>query len=197
MANKGPNMNSSGFFVTLGELDHGNANLHKRHTIFGQIAEGLEVLDAINKAYCDAKGRPYQNIRIKHTVIIDDPFSDPKGLREPSRSPSPVVIKRDLKNPTDDSLYLDDDIDVNQLMEGKNEAQILEEAKEYETKTRAAVLEILEDLPDADITPPNNVLFVCKLNPVTQSHDLELIFSRFGAIKSCEIIRDWKTGDSL
>ncbi len=35
MANKGPNMNSSGFFVTLGELDQGNANLHKRHTIFG------------------------------------------------------------------------------------------------------------------------------------------------------------------
>jgi len=59
------------------------------------------------------------------------------------------------------------------------------------------VLEILEDLPDADVEPPKNVLFVCKLNPVTQDHDLELIFSRFGPIKSCEIIRDWKTGDSL
>ena len=72
-----------------------------------------------------------------------------------------------------------------------------EEAKEHQTKTRAAVLEILEDLPDADVEPPKNVLFVCKLNPVTQSHDLELIFSRFGTIKSCEVIRDWKTGDSL
>ena len=30
-----------------------------------------------------------------------------------------------------------------------------------------------------------------------QDGDLELIFSRFGAIKSCEIVRDWKTGDSL
>lgn len=32
---------------------------------------------------------------------------------------------------------------------------------------------------------------------MTQEHDLELIFSRFGPIKSCEVIRDWKTGDSL
>ena len=59
------------------------------------------------------------------------------------------------------------------------------------------MLEIVEDLPDADVEPPKNVLFVCKLNPVTQEHDLELIFSRFGPIKTCEVIRDWKTGDSL
>mgnify|MGYP002632471343 CR=1 FL=1 len=32
---------------------------------------------------------------------------------------------------------------------------------------------------------------------MTQEHDLELIFSRFGPIISCEIVRDWKTGDSL
>merc|ERR1711981_901729 len=42
-----------------------------------------------------------------------------------------------------------------------------------------------------------NVLFVCKLNPVTQDEDLEIIFSRFGEIKSCDIIRDHKSGDSL
>lgn len=39
------------------------------------------------------------------------------------------------------------------------------------------------DLPDADIKPPENVLFVCKLNPVTTDEDLEIIFSRFGPIK--------------
>jgi peptidyl-prolyl cis-trans isomerase-like 4 len=52
-------------------------------------------------------------------------------------------------------------------------------------------------LPDADVAPPDHVLFVCKLNPHTTDEDLELIFSRFGEIKCCEIIRDWKTGDSL
>lgn len=53
------------------------------------------------------------------------------------------------------------------------------------------------DLPDADIKPPDNVLFVCKLNPVTTSEDLEMIFSRFGSITSCEVIKDQKTGESL
>lgn len=53
------------------------------------------------------------------------------------------------------------------------------------------------DIPDAEMKPPENVLFICKLNPITEDKDLELIFSRFGDIKSCEIIRDYKTGDSL
>jgi len=37
-------------------------------------------------------------------------------------------------------------------------------------------------LPDADVKPEDNVLFVCKLNPVTTEEDLEIIFSRFGKI---------------
>ena len=32
---------------------------------------------------------------------------------------------------------------------------------------------------------------------VTTEEDLEIIFSRFGRVTSCDIIRDWKTGDSL
>ena len=56
---------------------------------------------------------------------------------------------------------------------------------------------MLDDIPDADLKPPDNVLFICKLNPVTEEKDLEIIFSKFGAIKKCEIVRDWKTGVSL
>ena len=59
---------------------------------------------------------------------------------------------------------------------------------------RAVVLEMIGDIPDADVKPPDEVLFICKLNPVTTSEDLELIFSRFGSCK-CEIIKDFKTGD--
>ena len=44
--------------------------------------------------------------------------------------------------------------------------------------SRAQVLEMLGDLPDADLPPPENVLFVCKLNPVTEDEDLEIIFGR-------------------
>ncbi|CAB4056035.1 PPIL4 [Lepeophtheirus salmonis] len=56
---------------------------------------------------------------------------------------------------------------------------------------------MIGDLPDADCAPPENVLFVCKLNPVTTDEDLEIIFARFGKVVTCEVIRDRKTGDSL
>ena len=56
---------------------------------------------------------------------------------------------------------------------------------------------MLNDLPDSEIKPADNILFICKLNPVTTDQDLQTIFSRFGSIESCEIIKDWKTGTSL
>ena len=135
------------------------------------MAEGHDTLDKINKTIVNDKGRPYQNIRIKHTVILDDPFPDPKGLKEPSRSPSPVVIRKVNGNGDGVSYdldHLDDEVDLQTMMKNKTDQEIQEEIKEHQSKTRAAVLEILEDLPDADIEPPKNVLFVCKLNPVTQ-----------------------------
>ncbi|KAI3617890.1 hypothetical protein CBS9595_003799 [Malassezia furfur] len=73
------------------------------------------------------------------------------------------------------------------------EAEAKEEERRRNNASAAALtLEIVGDLPHAEIKPPENILFVCKLNPVTRSDDLELIFSRFGKINSCEVIRDKK-----
>uniref|UniRef100_A0AAZ3SNZ9 peptidylprolyl isomerase n=1 Tax=Oncorhynchus tshawytscha TaxID=74940 RepID=A0AAZ3SNZ9_ONCTS len=69
------------------------------------------------------------------------------------------------------------------------------DGKEEVAKTQAILLEMVGNLPDAEVKPPENVLFVCKLNPMTIEEDLEIIFSRFGL--SCEIIRDLKSGESL
>ena len=38
------------------------------------------MLSKINETYCDKEGRPFQDIRIYHTVILDDPFPDPDGM---------------------------------------------------------------------------------------------------------------------
>ena len=87
MANTGPNLNGSQFFITTGEkLDY----LDDKHTVFGLVQEGFDVLEQINDAICDEKGRPYQDIRIKHTIILDDPFDDPEGLEVPDKSPLPT-----------------------------------------------------------------------------------------------------------
>jgi peptidyl-prolyl cis-trans isomerase-like 4 len=189
MANAGPNLNGSQFFITTGdELPQ----LDGKHTIFGEVSEGFDTLDRINEAYADADGKPLQVVRIKHTIILDDPFDDPKGLEEHIPDASPVPPKEQWDN-------LLDEEEAEKI--GKPDERSLEEIEEErqakEAASREDVLKILQDIPDDEVKPPDTVLFVCKLNPVTTAEDLEIIFSRFGEIKSCEVIKDWKTGDSL
>lgn len=76
MADNGEGHHGSQFFLTLGDhLDY----LDGKHTVFGEVTEGEGVLMKISESYCDGDGRPYQDIRIYHTVILEDPFDDPKG----------------------------------------------------------------------------------------------------------------------
>ena len=55
---------------------------------------------------------------------------------------------------------------------------------------------MLGDIHDADVKPPDDVLFICKLNPITRADDLDIIFSRFGECR-VELVTDYVTGDSL
>lgn len=130
------------------------------------------------------------DIRILHTYIIDDPYDDPKGLVVPDHSPERSVPQEEV---VPRGLTKEDLKDKN---EGKSAEEIEKEKKRLEAQSHAVVLEMLGDLPDADVKPPENVLFVCQLNPVTEDEDLRMIFFRFG-VKSCEIIRDHETGNSL
>ena len=41
---------------------------------------------------------------------------------------------------------------------------------------------MIGDLPNVDAKPPEESLFVCRLNPITTDEDLEIIFSRFGKV---------------
>lgn len=194
-------MAGSQFIITLGdELDY----LDGKAAIFGKVVEGFDALEKINDAFCDEKGRPLVDIRIKHTVILDDPYDDPSGLIEPPESPLPSKTQlATVRIGEDDKL------------EGDGDAETVEKLRrEREARAQALTLEMVGDLPFAEVKPPENVLFVCKLNPVTTGslnpcivtvtwlttitdEDLELIFSRFGKILSCEVIRDKRTGDSL
>lgn len=66
----------------------------KEHTVFGTVVEGMDtVISEVECAYVDESGNPYQDIRIKHIVILDDPFPDPDGLAAliPDASPPPPL----------------------------------------------------------------------------------------------------------
>ena len=189
------NANNSQFFITLRGEDL--MHLNGKHTIFGEVAEGFDILEKMNNLYIDDNGRPYQDIRIRHTYILDDPYPDPAHLDYPDCSPK---ILKPLDEIVGERIPYESSLDIVNGTSDANkvsEEELIENIKKKEAKSRAIVLEMTGDIPDADIKPPEEVLFVCKLNPVTTDADLELIFSRFGTIKSCEIIRDNKTGDSL
>ncbi|KAJ5108699.1 hypothetical protein N7456_005374 [Penicillium angulare] len=174
----------SQFLITLGDnLDY----LDGKAAIFGKVVEGFDVLEKINDSFIDDRGRPLKDIRIRHTVVLDDPFDDPAGLVEPPESPLPSKAQLATVRIADDE-ELGDEMDEDAMEKLR---------REREARAQALTLEMVGDLPFADVKPPENVLFVCKLNPVTQDEDLQLIFSRFGTILSCEVIRDKRTGDSL
>ncbi|PMD66075.1 cyclophilin-like protein [Hyaloscypha bicolor E] len=174
----------SQFIITLGDnMDY----LDGKVAIFGKVVEGFDALEKINDAFCDEKGRPLVDIRIKHTVVLDDPYDDPPGLAEPPESPLPSKAQLATVRIGEDD-KLDDEADAE---------AVEKQRREREARAQALTLEMVGDLPFAEVKPPENVLFVCKLNPVTTDEDLELIFSRFGKILSCEVIRDKRTGDSL
>lgn len=175
----------SQFFITLADnIDY----LDGKHAVFGHVVEGLEALDALNDVFTDESGRPLKDVRIRHVVVLDDPFPDPEGLVVPPASPTrPPDAEGDFARIREDEDPL---------------AELPEQEAEAERRRKAATasaltLEMVGDLPFANVRPPENVLFVCKLNSVTRDEDLELIFSRFGKIMSCQVIRDKKTGDSL
>ncbi len=67
MANAGPNTNGSQFFlVTAGECPW----LDGKHTVFGQVIDGMDTIDAIEGAATDGRDKPVEDITINALTIV-------------------------------------------------------------------------------------------------------------------------------
>jgi len=65
MANSGANTNGSQFFITLAPTQW----LDSKHTIFGRVSRGIQVLSRIGLVETDSDDRPLDEVKILKAYI--------------------------------------------------------------------------------------------------------------------------------
>jgi cyclophilin family peptidyl-prolyl cis-trans isomerase len=68
MANAGPNTNGSQFFIVT---THSAPWLDGKHTVFGRVTSGMEIVDAISELPRDSRDKPREDATIERVDLAE------------------------------------------------------------------------------------------------------------------------------
>lgn len=184
MANSGPNTNGSQFFIT----EVPTPWLDGRHTVFGKVIKGDEVIDAIANSETGAQDRPKEEIKIVKVTVFT------KG--DAYEKYDAAKVFNDGKSKIQEN---------NKAYAAKQEAEAakkLEELKAGMTTTASGLMyKITKSNPDGKAPKKGDVVSVHYAGKLTNGQEFDNSFKRAEPIEIPigvgQVIRGWDEGIML